>query len=89
MPLSIKPKEHCQWDAAALGEVMLRLDPGECRIRTARQFSDGAPQCLIGTEAEQRLRGGVQIAHAQLLIQQEHAGDQTIEQLGALDVHGI
>lgn len=36
--LEIRPKEHCKWDAAALGEVMLRLDPGEGRIRTTRQF---------------------------------------------------
>lgn len=34
----LKPKESCRWDAVALGEVMLRLDPGEGRIRTARQF---------------------------------------------------
>ena len=26
------------WDAAALGEVMLRLDPGDGRIRTTRSF---------------------------------------------------
>jgi len=26
------------WDLVALGEVMLRLDPGECRIHTAREF---------------------------------------------------
>ena len=38
MPLAIKPREECRWDAAALGEVMLRLDPGEGRIRTTRQF---------------------------------------------------
>ena len=38
MPLTIKPKSQCKWDAAALGEVMLRLDPGEGRIRTAREF---------------------------------------------------
>jgi 2-dehydro-3-deoxygluconokinase len=38
MALNIKPSEQCQWDAAALGEVMLRLDPGEGRIRTTRQF---------------------------------------------------
>ena len=31
-------REQCRWDAAALGEVMLRLDPGEGRIRTARSF---------------------------------------------------
>ncbi len=38
MPLSIKPPDQCRWDAVALGEVMLRLDPGPARIRTARQF---------------------------------------------------
>ena len=38
MPLTIKAKEQCQWDALALGEVMLRLDPGAGRIRTAREF---------------------------------------------------
>ena len=27
-----------KFDAVSLGEVMLRLDPGEGRIRTARQF---------------------------------------------------
>jgi 2-dehydro-3-deoxygluconokinase len=36
--LNIKPKEQCMWDAASLGEVMLRLDPGDVRIRTARSF---------------------------------------------------
>src|ERR1019366_869118 len=38
MALAIKPRESCRWDAAALGEIMLRLDPGEGRIRTARDF---------------------------------------------------
>lgn len=28
-----------RWDALALGEVMLRFDPGEGRVRNARQFS--------------------------------------------------
>jgi 2-dehydro-3-deoxygluconokinase len=36
--LKIKPKEHCKWDLVALGEVMLRLDPGDSRIATTRQF---------------------------------------------------
>lgn len=36
--LNIKPKEQCKWDAASLGEIMLRLDPGDVRIRTARSF---------------------------------------------------
>ncbi len=39
MALNIKPREQCQWDAAAMGEVMLRLDPGDGRIRTTRQFN--------------------------------------------------
>ncbi len=36
--LTIKPAESCRFDLAALGEVMLRLDPGEGRVRTAREF---------------------------------------------------
>ena len=36
--LNIKPKSDCKWDAVSLGEVMLRLDPGEGRIHTARAF---------------------------------------------------
>ena len=38
MALSVKPKDSCKWDCLALGEVMLRLDPGDRRIRTARSF---------------------------------------------------
>ncbi len=34
----IKDKETCDFDILALGEVMLRLDPGEGRIRNARSF---------------------------------------------------
>jgi 2-dehydro-3-deoxygluconokinase len=36
--LNVKPKESCKYDSVSLGEVMLRLDPGEGRIKTARQF---------------------------------------------------
>ena len=36
--LDLRPKESCAYDILALGEVMLRLDPGEGRIRTARQL---------------------------------------------------
>jgi len=39
MPLTIKSSTDCRWDAVALGEVMLRLDPGDVRVSTARQFS--------------------------------------------------
>jgi 2-dehydro-3-deoxygluconokinase len=36
--VNLKSREQCKWDAAALGEVMLRLDPGDGRIRTTRTF---------------------------------------------------
>ena len=36
--LDIRPASECRYDAVSLGEVMLRLDPGEGRIRTARSF---------------------------------------------------
>src|SRR5580700_256149 len=34
----LKAAESCRWDLVSLGEVMLRLDPGEGRIHTAREF---------------------------------------------------
>src|SRR4029078_6945272 len=34
----IRPVDECRYDLVALGEIMLRLDPGEGRIRTAREF---------------------------------------------------
>jgi 2-dehydro-3-deoxygluconokinase len=36
--VKIKSKKDCRWDLVALGEVMLRLDPGEGRIATTRTF---------------------------------------------------
>src|SRR5213592_2874916 len=36
--LDIKPAGSCKYDLIALGEIMLRLDPGEGRVRTAREF---------------------------------------------------
>lgn len=36
--LRIRPAAECRYDIVSLGEVMLRLDPGEGRIRTARSF---------------------------------------------------
>jgi len=38
MSLTIKPAAACRFDELSLGEIMLRLDPGEGRIRTAREF---------------------------------------------------
>ncbi|HUC84966.1 MAG TPA: sugar kinase [Candidatus Acidoferrales bacterium] len=37
-PIQIKPAEACRYDLLSLGEIMLRLDPGEGRIRAAREF---------------------------------------------------
>jgi 2-dehydro-3-deoxygluconokinase len=37
--LKVKSKGSCAYDIVSLGEVMLRLDPGEGRIKTARRFS--------------------------------------------------
>ncbi len=36
--LTVRPRASCCWDEVSLGEVMLRLDPGEGRIRTTREF---------------------------------------------------
>ena len=36
--LVVKSRESCRWDCVALGEVMLRLDPGDMRVHTAREF---------------------------------------------------
>jgi 2-dehydro-3-deoxygluconokinase len=38
MPLNIRSKSGCRWDEVSLGEVMLRLDPGDKRTWTARTF---------------------------------------------------
>ena len=38
MPIQLRDKAQCQFDMIALGEIMLRLDPGEGRIRCAREF---------------------------------------------------
>ena len=34
----LKPAAACRFDQVSLGEVMLRLDPGDGRVRTARSF---------------------------------------------------
>ena len=38
MTFHIKSKNDCRWDLVSLGEVMLRLDPGDSRIHTTRSF---------------------------------------------------
>jgi len=37
--LTLRPADECRYDALAVGEVILRLDRGELRIRTARSFT--------------------------------------------------
>ncbi|HEY8188894.1 MAG TPA: sugar kinase [Pyrinomonadaceae bacterium] len=37
-PLKLKSFDSCTWDCVSLGEVMLRLDPGDERIHTTRSF---------------------------------------------------
>jgi 2-dehydro-3-deoxygluconokinase len=36
--LDVRDRSKCRWDLVALGEVMLRLDPGENRIARTRDF---------------------------------------------------
>lgn len=38
MGLPVRSRDKCKFDCVSLGEVMLRLDPGEGRIRNARSF---------------------------------------------------
>jgi len=36
--LTVRPKSECKYDIVSLGEVMIRLDPGDNRIHTTRTF---------------------------------------------------
>ncbi len=36
--LNLRPADQCAFDQLSLGEIMLRLDPGEGRVRTTREF---------------------------------------------------
>ncbi len=36
--LQLRPADECKWDCVSLGEVMIRLDPGDGRVRTSRVF---------------------------------------------------
>jgi len=39
MPIQLRDKATCQYDLIALGEIMLRLDPGD-RVRRDRNRYD-------------------------------------------------
>jgi 2-dehydro-3-deoxygluconokinase len=38
MSIEFRPASECTYDLVSLGEVMLRLDPGDLRVRNARSF---------------------------------------------------
>lgn len=48
--VEIRPADSCRFDVVTLGEVMLRLDPGEGRVRNARTFavSEGGGEYNVG-----------------------------------------
>lgn len=49
-PLVRRDPDECRFDVVTLGEVMLRLDPGAGRVRTARSFqvSEGGGEYNVG-----------------------------------------
>lgn len=58
---TLRSAEHCRFDAVCLGEVMLRLDPGNGRVRTTRQFQvweGGGEFSDRGNTAASQLRKG-------------------------------
>ena len=48
--LSLRPASECRFDVVTLGEVMVRFDPGEHRVRAARTFqvSEGGGEYNVG-----------------------------------------
>ena len=56
--LQVRPANECRYDVVTLGEVMLRFDPGEGRVRSARSFqvSEGGGEYNVG-RALQRVFG--------------------------------
>ena len=66
--IETRPAEECELDVVALGEVMLRLDPGEGRVRTARRFEawegGGEYNVARGLRKVFGLRAGVVTAFA-------------------------
>ncbi|TVR26436.1 MAG: sugar kinase [Ilumatobacter sp.] len=48
--LATRPSNECRFDVVSLGEVMVRFDPGEGRVRTARTFqvSEGGGEYNVG-----------------------------------------
>ena len=42
MDLNLRAKQDCLFDEISLGEVMLRLDPGDGRIKTCLLYTSDA-----------------------------------------------
>lgn len=66
--IELRPRDVCRYDLVALGEVMLRLDPGDVRISTARTFraweGGGEYNVARGLRRCFGLRGGIVTALA-------------------------
>ena len=66
MPLDVRPVGEARFDLVALGEVMLRLDPGEGRIATTRSFTvwegGGEYNVARGLDAKARAADGTPTA---------------------------
>lgn len=68
MLIKTRQKSECKYDIVSMGEVMLRLDPGEDRVRTARHFraSEGGGEYNVARGSAKcfGLRAGVVTALA-------------------------
>ena len=71
MSLTIKPAKEAAFDQISLGEIMLRLDPGETRIRTAREFTAWEGGGEYNTSRGLRKCFGLRTAVATALVDNE------------------
>ena len=71
MPLNVKPKSSCKFDCLSLGEVMLRLDPGDRRVRTARSFDVWEGGGEYNVSRAMRKCFGLRSAHVTAVVDNE------------------
>ncbi|MGB7068707.1 MAG: sugar kinase [Pyrinomonadaceae bacterium] len=64
--LNIKQKSKCRWDLVSLGEILLRLDPGENRIHDSRTFTiwDGGAEYNVAANLSRVFAARTAIATA-------------------------
>ena len=64
----LKDKNECRYDLVSLGEIMLRFDPGDMRVRNARSFrvweGGGEYNVARGLASCFRMRTGIITAFA-------------------------